>query len=54
MPSICAATGSGVSVVAASTSVPGDLSAALMLRVKLPTLKRSRGSETKVPRRGLR
>ncbi len=47
-------TGSGSSVVAASTFVPGVLSVSLMTRVKLPTLKRSLGSATKVPRRGLR
>ena len=52
MPSISATTGSGSTVAAESTSVPGVRSAAVMLRVKLPTLKRRRGSATKVPRLG--
>ena len=53
-PSRAATTGSGSTVDADRTSVPGVRAAAVMLRVKLPTLKRRRGSATKVPRRGLR
>ena len=46
--------GSGVSVSAVSTSQPGTWSPAAMIWVKLPTLKCSRGSATKVPRRASR